>query len=189
MMAQVSARPAQRRHSLDHLRARATDLYAVLVWLHVPAVAAIALVAHSSWIAPSTALAVTALAATVCARFMKDGIALRSIMATALTLGPIGFSWAGFPNVDATLYFFAVIGMLVGYADWRPIMISAAAAAFNAVLLSLAVSDVVFPAEGMDRFVIQSICLVAELIVLISIANTLQALFSNDELSKIRAAS
>jgi methyl-accepting chemotaxis protein len=179
MMAQVCARPAERWLSLEHLRARATTLYAVLVWLHVPAIAAIALVAHSAWIASTAVLAVTAFVATVCARYMKDGIALRSIMAIALTLGPIGFSWAGFPTVDAALYFFAVIAMLVGYADWRPIIISAGATAFNAVLLSLAASDVVFPAEGMDRFVIQGICLLAELIVLISIANTLATLFSN----------
>jgi hypothetical protein len=179
MMALDSARPAQRWLSLEHLRARATELYAVLTWLHVPAVAAIALVAHNAWIAPTVFLAVTALVATACARFVKDGIALRSIMAIALTLGPITFSWVGFATVDASLYFFAVIAMLVGYADWRPIIISAGAAAFNAVLLSLAASDIVFPAEGMDRFVIQGICLLAELIVLISITNTLEALFSN----------
>ena len=107
---------------------------------------------------------------------MKDGIALRSIMALAITLGPIAFAWAGFATVDTSLYFFAVIAMLVGYVDWRPIIISASAAAFNAVLISLAASDIVFPAEGMDRFVVQGICLLAELIVLISITNTLQRL-------------
>ena len=110
---------------------------------------------------------------------MKDGIALRSIMALAITLGPIAFGWAGFATVDTSLYFFAVIAMLVGYVDWRPIIISASAAAFNAVLISLAASDIVFPAEGMDRFVVQGICLLAELVVLISITNTLQRLFSN----------
>jgi methyl-accepting chemotaxis protein len=179
MMALVSARPAQRWLSLEHLRARATELYAIIAWLHVPAVAAIAFAAHTAWVTPTVTLAAIALVATLCARYMKDGLALRSVMAIALTLGPIGFSWAGFATVDTSLYYFAVIAMLVGYVDWRPIIISASGAAFNAVLLSLAASDIVFPAEGMDRFVIQGICLLAELIVLISITNTLQALFSN----------
>jgi methyl-accepting chemotaxis protein len=179
MMALVSARPAQRWLSLEHLRARATELFAVLAWLHVPAVAAIAVVTHHAWVTPTATLAAVAAIATVCARYMKDGIALRSIMALALTLGPIGFAWTGFATIDTSLYFFAVIAMLVGYVDWRPIVISASAAAFNAVLLSLAASDIVFPAEGMDRFIIQGICLLAELVVLISITGTLQRLFSN----------
>jgi methyl-accepting chemotaxis protein len=179
MMALVSARPAQRWLSLEHLRARATELYAILAWLHVPAVAAIAIVAHSAWVTPTATLAAIALVATASARYMKDGIALRSIMALALTLGPIAFGWAGFATIDTSLYFFAVIAMLVGYVDWRPIIVAASATVFNAVLLSLAASDIVFPAEGMDRFVVQGVCLVAELIVLISITNTLQRLFSN----------
>ncbi len=178
-MALVSARPAQRWLSLEHLRARATELYALLAWLHVPAVAAIALVAHNNWVTPTATLAAIALIATASARYMKDGIEQRSIMALALTLGPIVFGWAGFATVDTSLYFFAVIAMLVGYVDWRPIVISASAAAFNAVLMSLAASDIVFPAEGMDRFAVQAICLIAELIVLVSITNTLQRLFSN----------
>ncbi len=178
-MALVSVRPAQRWLSLEHLRARATELYALLAWLHVPAVAAIALVAHNNWVTPTATLAAIALIATASARYMKDGIEQRSIMALALTLGPIAFGWAGFATVDTSLYFFAVIAMLVGYVDWRPIVISASAAAFNAVLMSLAMSDIVFPAEGMDRFAVQAICLIAELIVLVSITNTLQRLFSN----------
>jgi methyl-accepting chemotaxis protein len=179
VMALGSARPAQLSLSLEHLRTRATELYAVVAWLHVPAIAAIALVGHHAWVMASATLAAVALVATACARYMKNGIALRAIMAIALTLGPIGFAWAGFATLDTSLYFFAVIAMLVGYVDWRPIVISASVAAFNAVLLSLAASDTIFPAEGMDRFVIQGTCLLAELIVLISIVNTLQRLFSN----------
>jgi hypothetical protein len=181
MMAQVCARPAARWLSLDYLRVRATELYAVLAWLHVPIVAGIALVTNHAWVAPAAMLAAVALVATASARYMKDGIALRSIMALALTAGPIAFGWTGFGHwtLDTSLYFYAVIAMLVGYVDWRPIIIAASAATFSAILLSLAASDTVFPAEGMERFVIQAICLVAECFVLINVVGILQHLFSN----------
>ena len=179
MMALVSARPEQRWLSLEHLRARATELYAALTWLHVPAVAVIALAAQRAWVAPTATLLVVALIATAAARYMKDGIALRSIMTLALTAGPMAFAATGLGSIDTSLYFFAVIAMLVGYVDWRPIIIAASASAFSAVLISLAASDIVFPAEGMDRFVVQGISLLLELVVLISITSTLQRLFSN----------
>ncbi len=180
-MALVSARPAQRWLSLDYLRSRATELYAVLTWLHVPVVAGIAVYTSRAWVAPTVTLAAVALVATVCARYMKDGIALRSIMALALAAGPIAFGWTsfGYWSLDTSLYFYAVIAMLVGYIDWRPIIIAASAATFSAVLLSLAASDTVFPAESMDRFVIQAICLVAECLVLINLISVLQQLFAN----------
>lgn len=182
-MALASARPAARRLSLEHLRARATELYVAVVWLHVPIVAGIALVTNHAWITPTATLATIAFGASVCARYMRDGVTLRSIMALALVAGPIAFGWSSFGNwsLDTSLYFYAVIAMLVGYVDWRPIIIAASAAAFSAVLLSLAASDIVFPAEGMDRFVIQAVCLIAECFVLINLIGILQHLFSNVE--------
>jgi hypothetical protein len=190
-MALVSARPAAPWISLDYMRERANELYAVLAWLHVPVVAGIALFANHAWVAPTATLAAIAVVATACARYMKDGIALRSIIALALTAGPIAFGWTAFGawTLDTSLYFYAVIAMLVGYVDWRPIIIAASAATLSAVFMSLAASDLVFPAEGMDRFVIQAVCLIAECFVLISIVGILQRLFSNAaELNRLRAS-
>lgn len=178
-MALASARPAQGRLSLEHLRARATELYAALVWLHVPIVAGIALITDHAWVAPTATLATVALIATACIRYMHDGAALRSIVALALVAGPIAFGWATFGSWslgDTYLYFYAVVAMLVGYVDWRPIIVAASAATFSAVLLSLAASDILFPAEGFDRLVIQGICLIAECFVLINITGILQRL-------------
>jgi hypothetical protein len=189
IVALASARPAKRWLSLEYVRGRATELYAVLAWLHVPVVAGIAFATNHALVIPTVTLAMVALVATLCARYLKDGIALRSIMALALTLGPIVFGWTSFGHwsLDTSLYFYAVIAMLVGYLDWVPIIVSASAATFSAVLLSLAASDVVFPAEGMDRFVIQAICLIAECIVLINITGIMRRLFST-ELDKLRAS-
>ncbi|HUA08766.1 MAG TPA: hypothetical protein VMA98_05775 [Candidatus Acidoferrales bacterium] len=183
MIALASARPADSAHhsfSLSQLRARATELFAVLAWAHVPAVAGIALFARTAWVGPTGILLCIAIAATVAAREMKDGPALRAIMALAVAAGPVMFGVAawGSWSVDVSLYFFAIFAMLIGYADWRPIAMAVGVAAGYGVIASVSASDVLFPAEGMDRFVLQAIFLLAECYVLIAIANTLQTLFS-----------
>ncbi|HTU70556.1 MAG TPA: hypothetical protein VMF11_09580 [Candidatus Baltobacteraceae bacterium] len=116
---------AERSISPANLRARATQVYALFAWLHVPAVAAIALAAHNGWLGPVMLLAEVATFATVCALTMKDGILLRSIMAVALTLGPIFFVYAGRGGaIDYHGYYFVALAMLAAYVDWRPIAIA-----------------------------------------------------------------
>ncbi|HTX57026.1 MAG TPA: hypothetical protein VMD47_07965 [Candidatus Acidoferrales bacterium] len=180
-MALVSARPTRQWLSLDQVRASATQLFAALTWAHVPAVAAIALLSHNAWVGPTGMLLCIAIAATVATRTMNDGPALRSLMGAALTMGPVMFGVAGFGNwgFDSHLYFYGVIAMLIAYADWRPIVASAGIAIGYGVLLSVNASATVFPAEGMDRVVLQAIALLTECYVLISIANTTEALFSH----------
>jgi methyl-accepting chemotaxis protein len=171
------------------MRARATQLYTIIIWLHVPAVALVALNAHNAWLEPALFLAIVAIIATICARTMKDGISLRSIMAIALTLGPVAFVFAGRGDlsgisghgdwqIDYHMYFFAVFAMLVGYVDWRPIVISAGLTAVHHLLFDLFVPSAVFPQEGVDRVVLHAICVVAECGVLIWITNTVAALFA-----------
>ncbi len=179
-MATLFSRAANRTFSLAHLRAHATQLYVVLAWLHIPAAAAIAIASGNSWLAPVFILWAAATTATICAKLMNDGIALRSIVAVALTVGPIMFGVAGFGNwhADSSLYFFAVFAMLVGYIDARPILISAALAAAYGVGASLAASSTVFPAEGMDRFVIQAVCALIEVITLVQITKAARTIFN-----------
>jgi hypothetical protein len=188
-MVETSARPAKRSLSLADIRARATQLYTLIVWLHVPAVALIALNARNSWFEPALFLAAVAIVASVCAHAMKDGLTLRSIMAIALTFGPIAFVYAGRGafsgisghgdwQIDYHMYFFAVFAMLVGYVDWRPIVIAAGLTAVHHLLLDLVVPANVFPQEGLDRVALHAICVVAECSVLIWITNTIADLFA-----------
>lgn len=180
---------ANRSLSLAGIRARATQLYTLILWLHVPAVALIALNGRNSWIGPTAFLALVAIVATICARTMKDGLTLRSIMAVALTLGPIAFVYAGRGafsgiagngdwQIDYHMYFFAVFAMLVGYVDWRPIVVSAGLTAVHHLLLDVVLPAGVFPQEGLDRVALHAICVVAECSVLIWITNTVAALFA-----------
>ncbi|MGC2131212.1 MAG: hypothetical protein WA629_14100, partial [Candidatus Aquilonibacter sp.] len=165
---------------LAHLRAHATQLYVVLTWLHLPAAAAIAVASGNSWLAPVFILWAAATTATICAKLMNDGPVLRSIVAASLTVGPIMFGVAGFGNwhADSSLYFFAVFAMLVGYVDSRPILISASLAAAYGVGASLAASSTIFPAYGMDRFAIQTVCALVEVITLVQITKAARTIFT-----------
>lgn len=178
-MATLFSRTANRSFSLAHLRAHATQLYVVLTWLHLPAAAAIALASGNSWLAPVLILWAAATVATISSKLMNDGVALRSIVAVALTMGPIMFGIAGFGNwsLESHLYFYAIFAMLIGYIDWRPIVISASLTGIYAVVLSVAASSSVFPAEGIDRFLAQAACAIAEVVILARLSNSAQGVF------------
>jgi hypothetical protein len=189
LLSAVAHSPTRSRSlSLSGIRERATQLYTLIVWLHVPAVALIALNARNAWLGPTAFLAVVAILATICARTMRNGLPLRSIMAIALTFGPIAFVYAGRGalsgisghgdwQIDYHMYFFAMFAILVAYVDWRPIVISAGLTAVHHLLLDLVLPAGVFPEEGIDRVALHAICVVAECSVLIWITNTLAALF------------
>jgi len=178
-MATLFSRAANRIFTLAHLRAHATQLYVTLAWLHLPAAAAIALASGNAWLAPVFVLWAAATIATISAKLLDDGIVLRSIVAGALTMGPIMFGIAGFGNwtLGSDLYFFAVFAMLIGYVDWRPIVISASLTTLYAVVLSVAASSSVFPAEGLGRFVTQAVCALVEIVILVQISKHAQAVF------------
>jgi methyl-accepting chemotaxis protein len=175
--------------SLSAVRRGATKLYTIIAWLHVPAAAIIALLARNAWEGPTLILAAVAVVATLCARFMKDGDALRVIMALALTAAPIVFVYAGRGatngmagtsdwQIDYHMYFFAVFAMLVGYVDWKPIAASAALTAGHHLILDLLVPAAVFPEEGLDRVALHALCVVAECSVLIWITEMIKNLFA-----------
>jgi hypothetical protein len=173
---------------LSDVRARATKLYLALTWIHVPAVALIALIGHNAWLAPTAFLAGVAIVATISAFALRDGLTLRSIMAICLTLAPIAFVYAGRGaasgiggngdwQVDYHMYFFVVFAMLVGYVDWRPIAIVAVLTAAHHLVLDLIVPAGVFPEEGLDRVALHAIAVVAECSVLFWITGIINALF------------
>lgn len=183
----ITAQPA-RAFTLEDVRSRATSLYVLIAWLHVPAAALIALTAHNAWSGPAIVLAVCALIATLSARFLPSGIAQRSIVAIVLTAAPIVFVYAGRGDasgflgrgdwqIDYHMYFFAIFAMLAGYVDWRPIVISAGLTAVHHLIFDLVVPAAVFPEEGLDRVALHAICVVAECSVLIWITQTIKALF------------
>src|ERR1700685_1755931 len=133
-----------------------------------------------------------AVVATLCAWKLRDGLALRSIMAICLTFGPILFVYAGRGHfsgiagngdwqIDYHMYFFGVFAMLTAYVDWRPIAISAALTAVHHLVLDLVVPANVFPEEGLDRVVLHALAVVIECGVLFWLTVAINSLFKRLE--------
>jgi len=155
-------------------------------------VAAVALIARNPWSEPMAISAVVALVATLSAWKLRDGLALRSIIAVCLTFGPILFVYAGRGHfsgiagngdwqVDYHMYFFGVFAMLTAYVDWRPIAVAATLTAVHHLILDLVVPANVFPEEGIDRVVLHAIAVVIECGVLFWLTLAIGALFKRLE--------
>ncbi|MDE2481804.1 MAG: hypothetical protein KGN02_06405 [bacterium] len=179
--------------TLTSVRASATRLYTAIAWLHVPAVAIVAISSGNAWLVPTLALAILALGFTVASRVLRDGFWLRSLAAIVLTAAPIAFVYvsrgaAGGWQIDYHMYFFAIFAMLIGYVDWRPIAVAAALTAGHHLLLDLIDPTAVFPEEGLDRVALHALCVVAECSVLFWACRTIAQLFGRvDELIDITA--
>jgi methyl-accepting chemotaxis protein len=173
---------------LSDIRARATQLFVLMTWFHVGIVAAVAIIARNAWTTPACIALGVALAATLCARMLKDGLALRSLMAVFMTAAPIllvyagrghhsGISGNGDWQIDYHMYFFGVFAMLAAYVDWRPIAVAAALTAVHHLVLDLFVPANVFPEEGLDRVLVHALAVVAECGVLFWLTGAIDSLF------------
>ncbi len=177
-----------RAMNLNDLRVRATKLFVLITWIHVPVAMLIALIARNPWLAPGIVLFGVAVAATLTSRLLKDGLTLRTLMAIFMTCGPILFVYAGRGHssgwsghgdwqIDYHMYFFAIYAMLTAYVDWRPIAVAAALTAVHHLILDLVVPGNVFPEEGLDRVALHAIAVAAECGVLFWIVGAIGSLF------------
>ncbi len=173
---------------MAHIRATATKIFVGVIWAHVLLAAGVALMGRNSWREPAGIALAIAVVATVCAWKMRDGIALRSVIAVCLTFGPILFVYAGRGHlsgiagngdwqVDYHMYFFGVFAMLAAYIDWRVIAVSAALTAGHHLLLDLVVPANVFPEEGIDRVALHALAVVIECSVLFWLTIAIAGLF------------
>jgi methyl-accepting chemotaxis protein len=155
-------------------------------------VAGVALLARNPWLPPMEVALCFAVVASLCASKLRDGLALRSIMAICLTFGPILFVYAGRGHfsgiagngdwqIDYHMYFFGVFAMLTAYVDWRAIAISAALTAVHHLVLDLVVPANVFPEEGLDRVVLHALAVVIECGVLFWLTVAINSLFKRLE--------
>ena len=178
--------------TLGEIRAKATRIFVWIAWVHVALAGGIALLARNRWQEPAAVALVFALVATLAAWKLRDGLALRSIIAVCLTFGPIVFVYAGRGHlsgiagngdwqVDYHMYFFGVFAMLAAFVDWRPIAVSAGLTAAHHLILDLVVPGNVFPEEGIDRVALHAIAVVIECSVLFWLTIAIGALFKRLE--------
>jgi len=174
----VDAGPAP--YDLATLRLHASRFFAVLLWLHVPVVAAIALSNGTSPLRVALLMAIAAAAGTGAVWRFGGTLPARLFVAAALTSGPAIMVYAGTGawQIDWHMYFFVVFAMLVAYVDWRPIALSAAVTAGHHLLLDLVFPDGVFPEPGLGRVVLHAVMVVTECGVLFWLISQMQRLFA-----------
>jgi methyl-accepting chemotaxis protein len=178
--------------SLSSVRAQAAKIFVWVAWANVLLVGAVALIARNPWNEPMLVAALVAVVATLAAWKLRDGLALRSILAVCLTFGPIMFVYAGRGHlsgiggngdwqIDYHMYFFVVFAMLTAFIDWRPIAVAATLTALHHLILDLVVPGNVFPEEGIDRVVLHALAVVIECGVLFWLTIAISALFKRLE--------
>jgi methyl-accepting chemotaxis protein len=163
------------------LRATASKILLVVLWLHPPIAVIIAMVRGAEWLVPAAFMVATALAATVSWRTSGNGLSTRLIFAVALMadVAMFVFQFAGHPwQVDMHMYFFAALACLVVYCDYRPIVAGTAAVALHHLTLNFILPAAIYPGGAdLGRVVLHAVILVIEAGVLIWLAHTLSHLF------------
>ncbi|HEY0614468.1 MAG TPA: methyl-accepting chemotaxis protein [Candidatus Elarobacter sp.] len=179
--------------ALCELRSRASLVFTVVLWLHVPVVAGVAAANHGAvWSAAGIA-AVLAIIGTAGARISPTGLGGRLTVAYALVGMPMLLVHAGSGvwQIDYHMYFFAVFAMLAAYVDWRPIALAAALTALHHLLLDFTFSTAVFPQqsglEGLPRVILHAVIVVVECGILFWMTARVRALFIAAERQNDRA--
>ena len=154
---------------------------AILLWAHVALAVAIAAARGTDWMLPATMMAVLAAAATLSWRISGNGLSTRLTVAVAIMgqVGVLAFQAAGHPwQVDLHMYFFTMLACLLGYCDFRPILMGVVAVALHHLVLNFALPAAIFPGGGdLNRVVLHAVMLLMEGGVLIWLASKLVGLF------------
>ncbi|WP_439498222.1 methyl-accepting chemotaxis protein [Bosea sp. (in: a-proteobacteria)] len=162
-----------------------------LAFLHVP------LLGLSNWfrggevfLPASFAFLLAAGAWLIYARF---GVAIVTQLVIAIVLiGQVSmlvYSFAGHPwQPDTHMYYFAVLALLAGFCDWRPIMMGAALTAMHHLVLQYALPSAVFYQGGnIWRVLLHAVIVVIETAFLAVLAVILGRMFAMNEDSLRRA--
>jgi methyl-accepting chemotaxis protein len=169
-------------HDLQTLQQAASKGLLILLWLHLPLLAAIAIaVGHPMLFTELFAMGLAG-SATAIWWFSHNGrdtrltIAVAFIGMVALVVDQLsGHPW----QLDSHMYFFAALAVLAAYCDWRVLLIAAAAAALHHLVLNFLLPAAIYPG-GADfgRVCIHALILVLETAVLIWLTHQLATLFT-----------
>jgi methyl-accepting chemotaxis protein len=171
--------------ALRHLRGQASRVFAGLLWLHVPIIAAFAAANHTGVAIVTIAAAAAAAAGlgTLAAWRAPQTLAGRLTIAYAFVMMPMLMvhAGAGVWQVDFHMYFFAVYAMLAIYVDWRPIALAATLTALHHLILDFVAPGSVFPDQsglvGLPRVILHAAIVIAECGVLFWMTRRVYALF------------
>jgi len=152
--------------ALDRLRANVARGALVLIWAHVPLVALIGIFLGNAWLFPALAAAIFAIGATLSRRMFGETGLTRAVLAVCAVAGValIVYQFADHPwQIDAHMYFFAVVALFAAFCDWRPIAAAVVSVALHHLLLSFTIPAAVFPGDAsLARVAMHAVILLIE---------------------------
>ncbi len=157
--------------SLGSLRGSASTGLLSLLWLHVPLFFAVASALGTTWVVPVVMGVALAAVATLSWWMTGSGLSTRLTvgialigMASLLVYQLSGRSW----QLDAHMYFFVALAVLVVYCDWRVLLLSAGAIAIHHLLLNFILPAAIYPGGAdLGRVVLHAVMVVLETTVLV----------------------
>ena len=173
---------------LERMRHRFGLLLVCLIWLHVPFVALVAWSIDRNIVAPTLIAAMLAVALQVSWTLRGPAPVTRYVSAVALMGEPalLVFMFSGHPwQMDMHMYFFAALALVIGWCDWRPVVVAAIAIAVHHLTLNLVFPAAVFPlGADMPRVTLHAAVVVFQTVVLVWLCLMLTA-----SLRRVRAMS
>jgi signal transduction histidine kinase/DNA-binding response OmpR family regulator len=166
---------------LDKLRSGFARFLVLFLWAHVPLMALVAQGVGRPALAP--ALFTAALAGALHLTWLRQGAAppTRYISAVALMAQPalLLYLLAGHPwQMDMHMYFFAGLALLIGWCDWRVVVVAAGAVALHHLTFNLLLPSAIFPGgAGLERVYLHAGIVVLQTAVLVWLSNTLVSSF------------
>jgi signal transduction histidine kinase/DNA-binding response OmpR family regulator len=170
---------------LDRLRAGFARFLVLFLWLHVPVIVVVATAVGRASLAPVIFTAVLAMVFHLV--WWRQGLApvTRYISAVALVAQPAllvyllaGHAW----QMDMHMYFFAGLALLIGWCDWRVVVVAATSVALHHLTLNLVLPAAIFPAGAdLRRVYIHAGIVMLQTGVLVWLSNTLVNSFSRIE--------
>ncbi|PTW62554.1 methyl-accepting chemotaxis protein [Breoghania corrubedonensis] len=178
--------------SLDALRPQFARALVGIAWFNVVLVIAVAFYHDGG---PDMAISVMAIALGTATTFswMRDATGLMTRLVSAVSMAAMvsllvfalagGDSAASF-QIDAHMYFFAVMAMLAGWVDWRALVAYSAIVAIHHLVLNFLFPYAVFP-DGANflRVVVHASVVIIELAVLVWLVDRLTKAFAASKLA------
>ncbi len=166
-------------HDLAELRRHGMRILAGIIFALLAVTVGGALVADSGILPVLLALAVTAAPAVLAARGSTD-LASRLTMAMSLSAYPMIwlFQWSqATMMLDIHMTFFAGLAILAILADWRPVLLGAAATAVHHLVTNFAAPWLVYPdGPNFGRVVLHAVVLIVEAGALVALCQKLENL-------------
>ncbi|MCX5578841.1 response regulator [Kaistia terrae] len=166
---------------LGRLRRNFGLFLVVLTWIHVPFIALVAWWIDRGIVAPTLLAILLALAMQVSWTLRGPAPVTRYVSAVALMGQPalLVYMFAGHPwQMDMHMYFFATLALVIGWCDWRPVVVAAVAVAAHHLMLNFVFPYAVFPlGADLPRVYLHASIVAFQTIVLVWLSQTLAASF------------